>query len=242
VALADKGKGVDPREYGSALYNPKLMIVPADTTSPGGSDVIELVGVHWNRGKTADPEETNNSMAKYESRPCNALDSDGALDADGALKAKATMMRLFQHLFLKSLKPNELTDSLTGAQFYWDKGKNVDPEETEIGMANDEPGPSRIDLRVDDHGELSFREQDIFELCPSRIDLHYRSGIHQKETFTVESFIHQRGWFPKISPYRLTVLLTPVAIGTAKAVFSQKGSVTTSITLDWIYGVVIFLV
>jgi len=48
-------------------------------------------------------------------------------------------------------------------------------------------------------------------------------------------------WFPKISPYRFTVFLTPLAIGIVKAVLSHKGSVTTPITLEWINGVVIFL-
>jgi len=33
VVLADKGKGINPREYGGALYDPNSMIVPAGTTS-----------------------------------------------------------------------------------------------------------------------------------------------------------------------------------------------------------------
>jgi hypothetical protein len=49
-------------------------------------------------------------------------------------------------------------------------------------------------------------------------------------------------WHPKISPYRFMVFSMPLAIGTVKAVLSQKGSVTTPITLEWISGVVIFLV
>ena len=38
-------------------------------------------------------------------------------------------------------------------------------------------------------------------------------------------------WHPKISPYRFTVFLTPVAIGTVKAVLSLTESVTTLITI-----------
>jgi len=69
VVLADKGKGVDPREYGGALYDPNSIIVPAGTTSTGGSDSIELIGVHWDKGKNIDPEERGNEMAKYEPGP-----------------------------------------------------------------------------------------------------------------------------------------------------------------------------
>ena len=191
VVLTDKGKGVDPREYGSALYDPKLMIVPADTTSPGGSDVIELIGIHRDRGKNADPEETGNSMAKYDPHLYSALDTDSSLDADSDLdtdsdfdtdsdldtdralwlSAQAKMMWLFQLVFIESLKPDGQTDTLTGAQCYWDRGKNVDPEATENGMSKDEPGPSRIDF--EDHGGMPLWMGDIHELCPSRIDLHY---------------------------------------------------------------------
>jgi hypothetical protein len=64
VVLADKGKGIDPQKYGSALYNPNSMIVPAGTTSTGGSDSIELVGVHQDKGQNVDPEERGNGTAK----------------------------------------------------------------------------------------------------------------------------------------------------------------------------------
>jgi len=48
-------------------------------------------------------------------------------------------------------------------------------------------------------------------------------------------------WHPKISPYRFISFLTPLVIGTVKAVLSLKGSVTTSITVEWISGLVVFL-
>ena len=160
VALADKGKGVDPREYGGALDDPNSIIIPADTTSTGGSESIEFVGV-----------------------------------------------------------PRD----------------NVDPEERGNEMAKHEPGPSRIDLH--DHGVMSFPKQGIplksFE--PEKTtDLD--DGLPYDPTFPRPS------WHPKISPYRFIVFSIPLAVGTAKAVLSYKGSVTSPITLEWISGVAIFLV
>lgn len=49
-------------------------------------------------------------------------------------------------------------------------------------------------------------------------------------------------WHPKLTPYRLLALGTTVAVGTAKAVAAQKGDNGASTTLEWISGVVIFLV
>ena len=40
-----------------------------------------------------------------------------------------------------------------------------------------------------------------------------------------------RRWHPKISPYRFTVFLTPLAIGTVNAVLSLTESITTLITI-----------
>ena len=51
--------------------------------------------------------------------------------------------------------------------------------------------------------------------------------------------VPQRQWFPKISPYRFTVFLTPLTIGTAEVVLSLTGSVVTLITLE---RIVIFVV
>jgi hypothetical protein len=242
VVLADKGKGVDPREHGSALYDPKLMNIPAGTTSTGGSDVIELVGFHRDRGKNADQEETSNSMAKHEPYKHMYI----ALDAD------EERFLFCQTLFLERFEPTELIDrdGIIGFDFLFDKETNVDREERENGMAKDEPGPSRIDCHDHDDGS-------IYEPLPSRLDVHYRTG--RKKSFSLkptkltdlndglpyDPTLPQRQWFPKISPYRFTVFSTPLAIGTAKAVLSQKGlgsKTTTPIALEWIYGVVIFLV
>ena len=69
VVLADKGNGIDPQEYGGALYDPKSMMAPAGTTSTGGLDSIELVGIHGDKEKDVDPEERGNEMVKYEPGP-----------------------------------------------------------------------------------------------------------------------------------------------------------------------------
>ena len=151
MVFADKGKGVDPREYGGALYDPISMIVPAGTTSIRWSDSIELV-VRRDKGKNVDPEERGDEMAKYKS--------------------------------------------------------------------GYKPGPSWIDFR--DHGAMSFQKQGIL-----------LESFERKGTMV--------SWHPKISPYRFIMFLLPLAIGTVKAVLSQKGSVTTPITLEWTLGVVIFL-
>ena len=168
MVLADKGKGVDPQEYGGALYDPKAMIAPAGTTSIEGSDFIELVGIHQ------------------------------------------------------------------------DKGKNVDPEERGNEMAEDEPGPSRIDFHNDDDDDLLdmfFQEQIILlESFEQTRTTDLNGGLHYDPT------LPRLSWRPKISPYRFMVFSIPLVIGTVKAVLSYRGSVTTPITLEWICGVVIFLV
>jgi hypothetical protein len=173
VVLRDKGKGVDPREYGGALYDLKSMIAPSGTTSTstGGSDSIELVGIHQDKGKNVDPKERGNGMAKY----C-------------------------------------------------------------------EPGPRWSDFHESDHNRLLllaqlFPEQvSHLQFCERKRTTDFNDGPPYNPT------LPQPSWHPKISPYRFMVFSIPLAIGTVKAVLSQKGSVTTPITLEWITGVMIFLV
>ena len=214
VALEDKGKGVDPRGHGSSLCDPKLMVIPADTSSIVGSDSIELVGLNRDQGKNVDPEERGNGMAKDEPGPSRIdLHDDQEI--------------FLQAVLLESLKPTQPTDS----GVHLDEGNNVDPGN---GMAN-EAGPSRIDFH--DYGAASSQKQGIplesFEQT-KRPDLN--NGVPYDPTLPRPS------WYPKISPYRLIVFSTPLAIGTAKSVLSHKGSVTTPITLEWISGVVVLLV
>ena len=48
-------------------------------------------------------------------------------------------------------------------------------------------------------------------------------------------------WHPRITFYRLTVILSTIWLGTAKAVCTYQGREFISITIDWIMGVVIYL-
>jgi len=48
-------------------------------------------------------------------------------------------------------------------------------------------------------------------------------------------------WHPKITPYRLVVILLPITFATLKAVISQTGNKTVPITLEWVFGIVVFL-
>ena len=169
VVIADKGKGVDPREYGGALYDPKSMIVSGGTTSTRGSDSIELV-VHRDKGKNVDPAERGGEMAKYE--------------------------------------------------------------------PGYEPGPSWIDFQ--DQGAMSFQKRGIaLESFKRTGTMDINEELQAYDNFIL--FMNGLSWHPKISPYRFTMFLLPLVIGTVKAVLSQKGSITTPTTLEWINGIVIFL-
>jgi hypothetical protein len=48
-------------------------------------------------------------------------------------------------------------------------------------------------------------------------------------------------WHPKITPYRLLVLMVTVSFGTTKAILTYKGETIAPITLEWIAGVVVSL-
>ena len=225
VVLENRGKGIDPREHGGALYDPKSMIVPAGTTSTGESDFIELVGVHWDKGNNIDPEEKGNEMAKCEPGPSRIdfHDSDEQLEM------------FLQAILLESFKPTIPTDFIELVGVHRDKGKNVDPEERGNGMAKYEPNPSRIDFH--DHEAVSLQKQGIpFEPFEPTKTTDLNDGLPYDPT------LPRPRWYPKISLYRFIVFSIPLAIGTAKAILSYKGSATTPITLEWISGVVILLV
>ena len=232
VVLADKGKGVDPGEYGHALYDPNSMIAPVGTTSAGGSDTIEVVGTRQDKGKNIDPEERGNETAKYEPGPSRIDFRVDPREDGGAL-------RLYDSNLM--IVPAGTTSTSTGGSdsikligVNWDKGKNIDPEERGTEMAKYEPGPSQIDFY--DHGTISFQKQGIplqsFE--PTKTT-NLNDGLPHNPTLPRPS------WFPKISPYRFMVLSIPLAIGTVKAALSLKGSATTPTTLEWISGIVIYL-
>jgi hypothetical protein len=167
--LADKGKRVDPREYGGASSNPNPMRVPVNINFIGMPGVIEVIGVHLNKAKGVAPRKRRGGVAKYE------------------------------------------------------------------------PGPSRIDFAdyspQYDSESRAFQKQDISLQPlepPKATDLNQQS--HYDPTFP------RLHWHPKISPYRLIFFSIPLGLGTAKAISSQKGSVRAPIALEWISGVVIFLV
>ena len=116
-----------------------------------------------------------------------------------------------------------------------DKGKNVDPEVGGNEMAKYEPGSSRIDFH--DLGVMSLQQQGIpLESFGPTKSTDPNAGLPYDPT------LPRLSWHPKISPYRFMVLSIPFAVGTVKAALSLKGSVTTPITLEWISGVVIYLV
>jgi len=165
--LRDKGRRVDPREYGGAIRNANSIIVSTATNSTGLSDVIKLVDIHL------------------------------------------------------------------------DKEKNIDPRERGHGMAKYEPGPARIDFQgysCEDNSESGafrkLRMQPLQSLEPDFTSPRRPCG----------PTLQQPRWHPKISPYCLILLLTPVSFGTAKAIISQKGGISISITIGWVFGLVVILV
>lgn len=46
-------------------------------------------------------------------------------------------------------------------------------------------------------------------------------------------------WHPKLSIYRLLVLLSTIGFGTAKAILTYRGETLAPITLEWLFTVVI---
>jgi len=232
VVLVDKGKGVDPREYGSALNDPSSMIVLAGTTSTAGLNSIEFVGVPWNKGKNVDPKERGNGMAKYtEPGPSRIVDPR---EHGGALYDPNSMIVLAGTTSTGGPTVGG-SNSIELVGVHRNKGKNINPEERGNGIVKYyEPGPSRIDFHS--HGAMSFQEQGIpLESEPTNTT-DPNDGLHYVPT------LPRLSWHPKISPYRFMVFSIPLALGTVKAVLSQTGSVTTPVTLEWISGVVVSLV
>jgi hypothetical protein len=101
VVLVDKGKGVDPQEYGGGRYDPNSRTFLAGTTCTGETDFIELFSVHRGKGKNVDPEERRNGMGKYEPGP-------GRIDFK--LHDHEAMSSQKQGISLESLKPRKTTN------------------------------------------------------------------------------------------------------------------------------------
>jgi hypothetical protein len=67
------------------------------------------------------------------------------------------------------------------------------------------------------------------------------------EVQTPTALIHKENglnWFhrPPITPYDISVLLTTIVVGIAKALTTADGATIASTTLEWVGGVLIFLV
>ena len=165
VKSVDKGKGVDPQEYGGATCIPISNIIPTATNSTEMLDVFEL-----------------------------------------------------DHRF----RP--------------DKGKSVDPRERGNRAPEYKPGPSRIDFH--DYTSRYDWENTAIPMHP----LQPLEPVVTSHDPPYDPTVSHLRWHPKISPYRLMVLLTPVTFGTAKAIISQNGGVTAPITIEWVSGVVVSLV
>jgi len=48
-------------------------------------------------------------------------------------------------------------------------------------------------------------------------------------------------WHPKITAYRLVVLLTTICLGVGKAITSARDTVVVPVTLEWVSGVAMFV-
>jgi len=48
-------------------------------------------------------------------------------------------------------------------------------------------------------------------------------------------------WHPKITPYRLATIVITIVLGSLKALYAHNGQTGLSTTLEWIIGVVVFL-
>jgi len=215
VMLPDKGKGVDPREYGGALYDPNSMIVPAGTTSIGGSDCLE----------THEDGDLTTVMLVDKGKGVDPREYGGDLyDRNSMTVPRGTTS-------------TGGSDSIKLIGIHRDKGKNVEPEERAWnGMAKYEPGPSWIDFY--DHGAMSFQKQGI----PLQSFKPTKTTDLNDDRPPYDPTLPRLSWLPKISPFRFMAFFIPLAICTVKAVLSQKGSDTTPTTLEWINGIVMFLV
>ena len=119
-----------------------------------------------------------------------------------------------------------------------DKGKGVDPRERGYEVAKYEPGPVRIDFDYKPQCDSESTAVQSLQMQPLQL-LEPHLVSHESP---IAPPLPQIRWHPKISLYRLVMLLTPMVIGTVKAIISAKGGVTAPITIEWVSGVVVFLV
>ncbi|KIM40764.1 hypothetical protein M413DRAFT_28531 [Hebeloma cylindrosporum] len=97
---------------------------------------------------------------------------------------------------------------------------------------------------------VSLPELSPTELSESQSE---RNAIHSRSTWRTDPLVGSPppgyasadgppAWHPKLTLYRLLVIFSIIGIGTAKAVTSCLNLAYTSITLEWILSVVLFLV
>jgi hypothetical protein len=68
-------------------------------------------------------------------------------------------------------------------------------------------------------------------------DVH--DTLRPPETFSFDEVPVR--WHPKITVYRLVVLLTTICLGVGKAITSARGAVIVPTTLEWVSGVAVFV-
>lgn len=75
------------------------------------------------------------------------------------------------------------------------------------------------------------------EAVPSSL---YHPQVQSYQLYT-ESRLVRRSWHQSLTGYRLLVIALTAIFGLSKAVLSYRGQSTVPTTLDWMYGVVVFL-
>ena len=184
------------------------------------------------------PPSTSETEPTTHANQVGDSDENGFMAATSATKepALAIVISMDSDYF----ETNEDGDISTVALAYM--GKGVDRQEH--GSATCDPKSMIVPVEATSTGGSEF-----IELAGVYQD--QGKNVHPEESGDLQSFFEvtgvnqgfpsQRRWHPKISLYRLIVFSIPLGIGTVKAVVSQKGSVTTPITLEWISGVIVFL-
>ena len=142
---------------------------------------------------------------------------------------------------ISTMVPTGITRRVELVDVHLDQRKNDGPSVMGNRVAKYESGPSRIDfpsyMSQNDSESNVLHKLHLLPLQSSELEDNATS--HGPPC---DSTPPRLRWHPKISPYRLLVFSIPAGIGTAKAISSQKGNITTPVTLEWISGVVVFLV
>ncbi|KDR82207.1 hypothetical protein GALMADRAFT_152949 [Galerina marginata CBS 339.88] len=94
------------------------------------------------------------------------------------------------------------------------------------------------DIALAEVGDVAI--PDVLEM--EVLNTETRRAESQGSLPSIGATLDLRGsWYPKITPFRLLNILIPISTATAKAVTSFRGNSTVPETLEWISGVVVFL-